>query len=89
MVNKLFVSNLAWEVNDEKLAEIFGSFGKVINASVILDKMTGKSRGFGFVEFEKPEEAKEAMDKMNGVLVMGRSLRIAEALPKKEYTPGR
>ena len=60
-MNKLFIGSLPWAVNDERLAEIFAEAGTVESANVVLDKMTGRSRGFGFVEMSTVEEAQKAV----------------------------
>ncbi|MGM5483512.1 MAG: RNA recognition motif domain-containing protein [Nanobdellota archaeon] len=81
---KLFVGNLPWSVRDEKLREVFSEFGEVSEAKVIMDRRTDRSKGFGFVEFANDEEAKNAMEGMNGKELEGRPLTVNEAKPKAE-----
>jgi RNA recognition motif-containing protein len=80
--NKLFVGNLPWSVDDASLEELFSSYGEVTSARVITDRESGKSRGFGFVEFESSEDAETAMNEMDGTDVEGRELNVDEAKPK-------
>lgn len=82
MNNKLFVGNLPWSVDDAALGELFSSYGEVTSARVITDRDSGKSRGFGFVEFESSEDAETAMNEMDGVEVEDRELNVDEAKPK-------
>jgi len=81
---KLYVGNLAWEIDNEKLKEFFSQVGKVVSANVILDRETGRSRGFGFVEFETAEEAKEAIHKLDGIDFNRRNIVVNEARPEAE-----
>lgn len=85
MTNKLFVGSLDYAVTDAQLEEHFAKIGKVISAKVITDKMTGQGKGFGFVEMGTPEEAKVAMDKLNGTDLNGRSIAVKEANPPRDY----
>jgi cold-inducible RNA-binding protein len=81
---KLFVGNLSYNTLDAKLKEVFSAFGTVVSVQVIMDKMTGRSRGFGFVEMSTKEEAYEALSKLNGTEVDGRKLNVNEARPREE-----
>ena len=81
---KLYVGNLPWSIDDQKLNDIFSEFGNVESASVISDRQSGRSKGFGFVEFGNDEEAKKAMESMNEKEVEGRALKVNEARPKEE-----
>lgn len=74
--NKLFVGGLAWETSDESLNGAFNQFGEIVEAKVITDRETGRSRGFGFVTFENPNDAAAAMSAMNGRDLDGRTLRV-------------
>lgn len=74
--NKLFVGGLAWETNDATLRKAFEEFGEVSESRVVLDRETGRSRGFGFVSFAKPDDAKNAMAKMQGAELDGRPVRV-------------
>lgn len=78
---KLFVGNLAWEVTSDDLRDLFAQSGTVSDAVVLMDKMTGRSRGFGFVEFANAEEAKAAIEKLNGFDLKGRKINVNEARP--------
>ena len=80
----IYVGNLAYEVGDEDLETAFGEFGEVTSARVISDRYTGRSRGFGFVEMPKSEEAQAAIASMNGKDLKGRALNVNEARPREE-----
>jgi RNA recognition motif-containing protein len=79
----LFVGNLPYSVDSAKLGELFAQAGNVVSAKVISDKYTGRSRGFGFVEFASDEEGKKAIELLNGQAVDGRPLVVNEARPPK------
>jgi RNA recognition motif-containing protein len=81
MQNKLFVGNLAWEVTAEDLRSLFGEAGTVTDSAVIMDKMTGRSRGFGFVTMGSDEEAKAAVEKYNQFDLKGRKINVNIARP--------
>ena len=81
---KIFVGNLSWDVADKDLMELFSAYGAVSEASALKDRDTGKSRGFGFVTMENDEEAKAAIDALNGKELMGRPLTVNEARPREE-----
>ena len=83
-MTKLYVGNLDYAVTGDQLKDHFGSIGTVIDAVVITDRATGRSKGFGFVEFEKDEEAKKAVEEFNGKDFNGRSIVVNEARPKAE-----
>ena len=78
---KLYVGNLPWSVGDGELNELFAEFGAVASATVITDRETGRSRGFGFVEMSQGD-AQQAMAKLNGHTVDSRELRVNEAQSK-------
>jgi RNA recognition motif-containing protein len=84
MQNKLFVGNLSWDVTDESLKDFFASAGEVTSARVITEKLTGRSRGFGFVEFSSDEEAQNAIDTLEGKDLDGREVRISIAEPRRD-----
>lgn len=86
MSKKLYVGNLLYETTDEDLKIHFGSVGTVVSATVIKFRDTGKSKGFGFVEMTTEEEAKKAIDTLNGQDYKGRKLVISEARPPREKT---
>ena len=79
MSKKLFVGGLAWATNDESLSAAFQEFGPVSEAQVILDRDTGRSRGFGFVTFENDGDAENAMKGLDGAELDGRRIRVNEA----------
>ncbi|CAN6327609.1 unnamed protein product [Urochloa humidicola] len=76
MSSKLFVGGLAWGTDDQSLKQAFSNYGEVIEARVITDRETGRSRGFGFVSFSNDDEAKDALAKMDGQQLDGRSVRV-------------
>lgn len=84
MGKKLYVGNLAYSVTDSALQQMFEAFGSVASAQVIMDRDTGRSKGFGFVEMGSDQEAQAAIAGMNGKEVDGRSLTVNEARPKTE-----
>jgi RNA recognition motif-containing protein len=83
MATKLFVGSLPYTMTDEELEALFVEIGSVTSAKVIFDRDTGRSKGFGFVEMESDEDAKAAIDKLNGSDVNGRSLVVNEARPQE------
>ena len=84
MGKKLYVGNLTYEVGDGELLKMFEAFGTVQSAQVIMDRDTGRSKGFGFVEMGSDQEAQAAIAGLNGKEVGGRSLTVNEARPKSE-----
>ena len=84
MGKKLYVGNLTYEVGDGELLQMFEAFGTVQSAQVIMDRDTGRSKGFGFVEMGSDQEAQAAIAALNGAEVDGRSLTVNEARPKTE-----
>ena len=80
----IYVSNLSFNVQDEDLREFFASYGEITSAKVIMDKVTGKSRGFGFVEMPDDEAAKKAIAELDNATVEGRNIRVNEARPKED-----
>lgn len=84
MTNKLFVGSLDYATTDAQLEDFFSKIGKVLSARVIVDRTTGQGKGFGFVEMETSEIAKEAMDKLNGTELNGRAVAVKEATPRPE-----
>lgn len=83
-IKKLFVGSLPWAVDDQKLGDLFSQYGNVLSAVVLKDRMTGRSRGFGFVEMENDNEAMEAVDKLNGSDMDGRKIVVNEARPRED-----
>lgn len=84
MAKKLYVGNLAFGVTDDELMQAFTSFGNILSARVVMDRMTGRSKGFGFVEIEDDGQADEAVNKMNGQTIGGRPVRVSEAKPQED-----
>ena len=78
-MKKLFVGGLSWNTTDVGLENAFGEFGTVSEAKVVLDRDTGRSRGFGFVSFEEDESAERALEEMNGIELDGRTIAVNEA----------
>ncbi len=83
----IFVGNLSFAVTDAELRQAFEAHGQVSSASVIMDKFTGKSRGFGFVEMPNAEEAKAAIGALNNKDLGGRAIRVNEAQPRTDRPP--
>ena len=88
MSTKLYVGNLAFQTTGQELEELFAQAGKVESASVVEDRETGRSRGFGFVEMSTQEEAAAAIDQFNGKEVAGRQLKVNEAKPRENRGGG-
>jgi RNA recognition motif-containing protein len=88
MGNKLYVGNLAYSVRDESLQTAFSQFGTVTSAKVMMDRETGRSKGFGFVEMSSAAEAQAAMNAMNGQPLEGRAIVVNEARPREERPGG-
>ena len=84
---KLYVGNLPWAIDDAKLKEVFSASGEVSEATVIKDKYSGKSKGFGFVTIDDDAEAQKAIEAMNGKEIEGRELKVSEAKPMEERAP--
>jgi len=84
MGKKLYVGNLTYGVTDSDLTKLFEAFGTVESAQVIMDRDTGRSKGFGFVEMKTDQEAQTAIQALNGKEVGGRALTVNEARPKTE-----
>ena len=82
MSAKLFVGNLDYTVTSDELKSHFSQIGDIVDAVVITDRMSGRSRGFGFVEFAKDEDAKSAVEKLNGSDLKGRKINVNEARPQ-------
>lgn len=82
MASKLFVGGLSWDTTDDSLRAFFSQVGTVVSSQVIMDKFTGKSKGFGFVEMSSDQEAQEAMQKLNGQSLDGRNVAVNEAKPQ-------
>ena len=88
MGNKLYVGNLAYSVRDDSLQQAFSEFGTVTSAKVMMDRDTGRSKGFGFVEMGSDAEAQAAINGMNGQPLEGRAIVVNEARPREERPGG-
>ena len=86
---KLYVGNLSFKTTDDTLRQAFEAFGAVSSAQVVLDRETGRSRGFGFVEMSSDDEARKAIEGMNGKNFEGRDLTVNEAKPREAGSGGR
>jgi cold-inducible RNA-binding protein len=81
MTNKLFVGSISFDSNEDSLKDFFSTVGTVTSATIIMDKMTGRSKGFGFVEMSSEDEAAKAIEELNGKELDGRALVVDEAKP--------
>jgi RNA recognition motif-containing protein len=88
MGSKLYVGNLVYGINDSRLRELFSAYGEVRSAQVVMDRDTGRSKGFGFVEMGSDQEAQNAIGAMNGKDVDGRALTVNEARPREDRGGG-
>ena len=88
MSTKLFVGNLSFNTTENDLQSAFAAHGQVMEANLMMDRMTGRSRGFAFVTFSTPEEAQKAIEAMHGAQLDGRALTVNIARPKEERPPG-
>lgn len=89
MGNKLYVGNLPFSITEDRLQQLFSQAGKVESATIITDRDTGRSKGFGFVEMSSDQEATEAINKFNGTDLDGRAITVNEARPKVPREGGR
>lgn len=83
MVKKLFVGGLSWDTTDATLHDFFTKVGSVLSAAVIMDRYSGKSKGFGFVEMSSEAEAEKAIQELNGQELDGRKIAVTEARPQQ------
>jgi cold-inducible RNA-binding protein len=88
MSTKLFVGNLSFSVTENDLQDLFSQHGPVAEVNLMLDRMSGRSRGFAFVTMQTPEAAKTAIGALNGHQLQGRALTVNEARPREERPPG-
>lgn len=84
---KLYVGNLAYSTDEEALRKVFSQHGEIESVNVITDRDTGRSKGFGFVEMANDDQAKAAIDALNGTELEGRTIKVSESKPK-ERRPG-
>ena len=85
----IYVGNLSYQLTSEELREAFEQFGEVSSATVIMDKATGRSKGFGFVEMSDQAGGEQAVKELDGVSLKGRNIRVNEARPRTEAQPVR
>ena len=88
MATKLFVGNLSFNTSNADLEGLFGQVGTVSSVNIIMDKFTGRSRGFGFVEMNNAQEAQAAIERFNGHELQGRALTVNEAKPQESRSGG-
>jgi len=88
MSTKLFVGNLSFQTTENDLQDAFSAHGTVVEANLMMDRMSGRPRGFGFVTMSTPEEAQKAIDALNGAEVGGRALTVNVARPREERPAG-
>jgi cold-inducible RNA-binding protein len=88
MSNKLFVGNLSFNTTENDLQDAFAAFGTVTEANLMMDRATGRARGFGFVTMSTAEEAQKAIEGMNGKSIDGRALTVNVAKPREERSGG-
>lgn len=88
MSTKLFVGNLSFNTTENELSDAFAAHGTVVEANLMMDRMSGRPRGFGFVTMSSPEEAQKAIDALNGQQLDGRALTVNVARPREDRPPG-
>ena len=84
MATKLYVGNLSYQTQEEDLRSLFAQYGEITSLNIVMDRDTGRSRGFGFVEYADDEQARAAESALNGAELDGRNLRVNEARPREE-----
>lgn len=82
----IYVGNLNWKATEDELKNLFGTYGEVTKANIVKDKMTRRSKGYGFVEFASDSDANNAINELNGKEFLGRNLVVNEAKPRQERT---
>ena len=85
----IYVGNLNYQVTSQELKDAFAEYGEVASANVIIDRETGRSKGFGFVEMPDDSEAEQAINSLNGSSLMGRNMRVNQAKPRESRPPRR
>src|SRR6266849_9269153 len=88
MSNKLFVGNLSFDTTENDLQDAFAAHGTVTETNLMMDRMSGRPRGFGFVTLSTPEEAQKAIEALNGAQLGGRALTVNVARPREDRPPG-
>ncbi|HKT38477.1 MAG TPA: RNA-binding protein [Ktedonobacterales bacterium] len=84
MATRIYVGNLPYSADDQQLQQLFSAFGDVVEATVVIDRGTGQSKGFGFVEMANDEDAHKAIAALNGTMLGNRTIRVNEAQPRPE-----
>ncbi|HEX6796329.1 MAG TPA: RNA-binding protein [Ktedonobacterales bacterium] len=84
MATRIYVGNLPYSADDQQLAQLFSAFGDVVEATIVMDRATGQSKGFGFVEMANDEDARKAIAALNGTMMGNRTIRVNEAQPRPE-----
>ncbi|MBI2414563.1 RNA-binding protein [candidate division WWE3 bacterium] len=82
MATKLFVGGIAWATSEDALLQLFSTVGTVVSATILTDKFSGRSKGFGFVEMSTEEEATRAIEQLNGAMLDDRNITVSEAKPQ-------
>jgi RNA recognition motif-containing protein len=88
MSNKLFVGNLSFDTTENDLQDAFAAHGTVTETNLMMDRATGRPRGFGFITMSSPEEAQKAIEALNGAQLGGRALTVNVARPREDRPPG-
>lgn len=88
MATRIYVGNLPYNADNQQLTELFGAFGEVVEATVVMDRDTGQSKGFGFVQMATDDAARNAIQSLNGTMLGNRTIRVNEAQPRPERGGG-
>ena len=88
MATRIYVGNLPYSADDQQLSQLFEAFGEVVESSVVIDRSTNQSKGFGFVQMANDEEARNAIAGLNGTMLGNRTIRVNEAQPRPERSGG-
>ncbi|HEX6122121.1 MAG TPA: RNA-binding protein, partial [Ktedonobacterales bacterium] len=88
MATRIYVGNLPYTADNEQLAQLFSAFGEVVEAAVVMDRETGRSKGFGFVQMASEGDARNAIASLNGTMFGNRTIRVNEAQPRPERSGG-
>jgi RNA recognition motif-containing protein len=88
VATRIYVGNLPYSADNDQLAQLFGAFGEVVEAAVVMDRDTGRSKGFGFVQMANENEARNAIASLNGTMFGNRTIRVNEAQPRPERSGG-
>lgn len=88
MATRIYVGNLPYSTDNEQLVQIFSAFGEVVEATVVIDRDSGRSKGFGFVQMSDDASARNAIASLNGTMLDNRTIRVNEAQPRPERSGG-